>query len=106
MSRLDATTRGDGVRFPVLVKPRSSRSKLLAIQEGVLAVALKAPPVDGAANAELIKLLARALGLRRADVEIGTGASSRRKRIDVSGIVVDELRKRVATALQSTPANT
>ncbi len=97
---LDTVARADGVRFSVFVKPRSSRSALVAIQQGVLTVALKAPPVDGAANAELVKLLARALGLRRVDIQIAKGTNSRRKRIAATGIDIEELRKRVATALQ------
>jgi len=36
------------------VKPRASKSRILGVREGMLEVALAAPPVDGEANAELI----------------------------------------------------
>ena len=69
--------RAGGVRFSVHVRPRSSRSAILGVREGALDVALTAPPADGAANSELVKLLARALEVRRGDVSIVVGASSR-----------------------------
>jgi uncharacterized protein (TIGR00251 family) len=48
-------------------------------------IRLRAPPVDGAANDELCRFVASRLGLRRADVEIVAGATSRSKRVRVSG---------------------
>src|SRR5580698_1797551 len=78
--------RAGGVRFSVHVRPRSSRSAILGVREGALEVALTAPPADGAANAELVKLLARALEVRRGDVTIVVGVSSRDKVIEVNGL--------------------
>jgi hypothetical protein len=80
------TERAGGVRFSVHARPRSSRSAILGVREGALEVALTAPPADGAANAELIKLLARALEVRRGDVSIVVGVSSRDKVIEVNGL--------------------
>jgi uncharacterized protein (TIGR00251 family) len=74
------------VRFSVHARPRSSRSAILGVREGALEVALTSPPADGAANTELIKLLARALEVRRGDVSIVVGASSRDKVIEVNGL--------------------
>lgn len=87
--------RGDGVRFALQVKPRSSRSAVVGVKEGALVVALRAAPVDGAANEELVALLAEALGVRRGDVAIATGASGRRKLVDVRGLAVDTARARL-----------
>ena len=97
--QLTLTERGAAVRVAVVVKPRSSRSEIVGVHDGALAVALKAPPVDGAANAELVKLLARALGVRKADVSIASGQSGRRKLVDISGIDAATFRERVAAAL-------
>jgi uncharacterized protein (TIGR00251 family) len=50
-----------------------------------LAVRLTAAPSDGAANAALIRLLAKALGVRKSDVSLTSGATSRMKRLHIKG---------------------
>jgi len=92
------TDRAGAVRFSVHVRPRSSRSAILGVREGALDVALTAPPADGAANAELIKLLSRALDVRRAAVGIVAGASSRAKLIEVKGMTPGDARARLSGA--------
>src|SRR5215471_3086047 len=84
--------RAGGVRFSVHVRPRSSRSAILGVREGALEVALTSPPADGAANSELCKLLARALDVRRGDVNIVVGQSSRGKVVEVNGMLADDAR--------------
>jgi uncharacterized protein len=93
--------REGGVRFAVQVKPRSSRSRIEGIREGALVVALTAPPVEGAANAELAKLLARALGVSRSAVTIAAGASGRRKLVDVADLEVAEAERLLRAACPS-----
>jgi hypothetical protein len=95
---LPMTARAGAVRFAVHVRPRSSRSAILGVREGALDVALTAPPADGAANAELIKLVARALDVRRGHVSIVAGASSRSKLLEVSAMTPDEARAHLAGA--------
>jgi hypothetical protein len=90
--------RSGGVRFSVRVRPKSARSASLGVREGALEVALTAPPADGAANSELLGLLTRALGVRRADANILVGASSRGKVIEVNGLAADEARERLRNA--------
>ena len=68
------------------------------MREGALEVALTSPPADGAANAELLMLLARALDVRRGDLSIAVGLSSRNKVIDVNGVSPDEVRARLQKA--------
>ncbi len=95
---LALTERAGGVRFSVHVRPRSSRSAILGVREGALEVALTAPPADGAANSELCKLLARALEVRRGDVSIVVGASSRGKVVAVNGMTPEDARARLSGA--------
>jgi len=90
--------RAGAARFSVHVRPRSSRSGILGVREGALDVALTAPPADGAANAELIKLLARALDVRRSDVNIVAGVSSRAKLIEVKSLTPGDARVRLSGA--------
>jgi uncharacterized protein (TIGR00251 family) len=74
------------VTFDVLVQPRASRAKLGPIHDGRLKVAVTSPPVDGEANAAVLELVAKSLGVAKSAVEVIAGASSRRKTIRVAGV--------------------
>ena len=80
-----------GVRFPVHVQPRASRSEITGEHDGSLRVRLAAPPVEGAANEALIELLAKALHVTRRDVRILRGATSRRKVVEIDGVTVRQV---------------
>jgi len=73
----------------VRVIPRAGRSGMAGVRDGALLVKLAAAPVDGAANAELIAVLAEALGLPKRSIEIVNGERSRSKRVRVAGIARD-----------------
>jgi len=75
-----------GVVLEVLVQPRASRTRAVGEHDGRLKLQLAAPPVDGEANEALIEFLARALGVRRADVTIQRGETGRRKTVRVAGV--------------------
>ena len=70
----------------VRVIPRAGRSGFGGLRDGALLVRLAAAPVDGAANDELIALLAKALRLPKRDITIVAGGRSRTKRIRIAGI--------------------
>jgi hypothetical protein len=67
------------VILQVKVKPNARMSSLEQAPNGTWLAKLKSPPVDGKANAELIALLAKHFGCRKADVVIRSGASGRLK---------------------------
>lgn len=67
----------------IQVKPNARRSELALREDGVWLASLKAPPVDGRANAELIRLVAVHFGVRRADVVLRSGAASRLKLVQL-----------------------
>jgi len=69
----------------ILVQPRASRAKLGPMHVGRLKVAVTAPPVDGEANAAVVEVLAKALGVPRRQVEVIAGMSSRRKTVRIEG---------------------
>lgn len=85
----------DGIVIEVRVIPRAGRSEVAGTRDGALLVRLNAPPVDGAANAELIVLLADTLEVPRRNVTITAGATSRRKRVKVVGITADHATSRL-----------
>ncbi|MBX7096779.1 MAG: DUF167 domain-containing protein [Myxococcaceae bacterium] len=74
------------VRLQVHAKPRAKRSAVLEAQGLTLKVALAAPPVDGAANEALVELLAEVLEVKKRDVVLALGESSRHKVVDVEGL--------------------
>ena len=84
-----------GVTFPVRVVPRASKNEVVGVQAGALKVRLTAPPVRGAANEALVEFLARSLGVRRGQVEIVRGHTSRRKLVRVAGLPAQEVRERL-----------
>ena len=78
-------------RITVKVIPRSSRSEIVGAFDGTVKVKLTSPPVDGAANAELLSLLAKRLGVARSSVEITGGLSSRTKHVRIAGLTEEEV---------------
>ena len=83
---MTVTQTADGVTIDVRVTPRSSRSGFVGVRNGALLFRLHAPPVDGAANAEVVKLVATLLGVPKSAVTIVTGHRNRLKRVRVHGV--------------------
>jgi uncharacterized protein len=79
------------LRFTVHAKPRAKKSAILGVANEELDMALAAPPVDGAANEELVRSLSGALGVPKRSVVIVRGESARHKVVEVSGLTLDEL---------------
>ncbi|MEP7214061.1 MAG: DUF167 domain-containing protein [Acidobacteriota bacterium] len=79
-------------KLTVRVVPRSSRSEIIGEHDGALKIKLTSPPVDGAANAELIALIAKKLGVPRSNVEITSGESSKTKQLRITGVTASQIR--------------
>lgn len=88
-------TETHGVSLAVRVAPRASRNELAGVEAGALKVRLTAPPVEGAANRALVKLLAKSLRVARGKVTVVSGQRSRNKRVLVLGLSQNELRGRL-----------
>ncbi len=85
MSGLRIRREKGAITFEVRVAPRASRNRVVGLQDGALKVALTAPPVDGAANEALRKLLAKTFGVSKSSVEIVRGERGRTKLLRVQG---------------------
>ncbi|MBP7288809.1 MAG: YggU family protein [Nannocystaceae bacterium] len=83
----------DGVMIALQVVPRASKSRVLGRHGDRVKIQLAAPPVDGAANAALIDLLAEVLACPRGAVEIVAGETGKRKRVRVRGVVAQVVRR-------------
>lgn len=80
------TEKAGNLVFNVRVLPKSSKSEIVGELDGALKVKLKSPPVDGAANEELIKLLAKQFAVTKSAVEIIGGQTSKTKQILIRNI--------------------
>lgn len=87
--------KGATVRFEVHAKPRAKKSRIVGPKGDALEVSLAAPPADGAANEELVRVLAEALGVPKRQVTIARGTSSRTKLVEVEGLDEASVRARL-----------
>ena len=71
--------------FAVRIVPRASRSELAGEYNGALRIRIAAPPVEGAANRELIRLLAKMFKLPQNSIDIISGAGSKNKVVHITG---------------------
>lgn len=94
---IEVTESESGVTFSVKVVPRASRSEIAGEIGGAVRVRVASPPVDGAANDELIRLIAKRLSVARSAVEIVSSAASKSKLVRVSGITAGQLRDALAS---------
>ena len=95
---LDIAEHDAEVTLRVRVQPRASRDELAGERDGALLVRLTAPPVEGAANEALARLLGRALGTAPSAVRIVSGARGRQKRVAVRGLDAATARARLGSS--------
>ncbi len=77
---------GGAVVIDVLVAPRASRNRVIAIHDNRLKIQLTAPPVEGQANDALVRFLADELEIPKAQIEIVGGATSKRKTVRLAAV--------------------
>jgi uncharacterized protein (TIGR00251 family) len=87
-----------GLTFAVRVVPRASFSKIVGEHDGALRVRIAAPPVEGAANRELVKVLARSFELPQNAVEIISGANSKTKTVRIRGADAAQLEQLIGSS--------
>lgn len=94
---INYSEKNGSLTFTVRVVPRAARSEIVGEHDGALRVRLTAPPVEGAANTALVRILARALGVSPGAVEIISGQSSRIKTVSIVGSCIASLERLVKT---------
>ena len=92
---LDVRDVDGGATLRVRVSPRASRDALGGERAGALVVRITAPPVEGAANDAVLRLVARTLGVPASAVEVRHGAAGRDKLLHVRGLDASALRARL-----------
>ena len=92
------------VTIRVRLTPRTNENAVVRYEDGVAHVRVTAPPVDGAANAALIRLLSAKIGVAKSRIRIDSGTTSREKRVMVEGITRAELEAALGSLGGSRPS--
>jgi uncharacterized protein (TIGR00251 family) len=90
---MEVVEKDGSIVFSVRVVPRASRSEIIGEHDGALKIRISSAPVDGAANAELIRLFAKHFGVSKSDVSILNGETSKNKRIKIANVSVSKVRE-------------
>ena len=83
----------NGVYIALHIQPGARREGVAGLFGTSLKIALNAPPVDGKANAALIRFLADRLSIPKKNIEICSGASSRDKRVFAAGVSLEKAKE-------------
>lgn len=75
---------GDVLLLSCHLQPKASKDEICGLHGDSVKIRISAPPIDGRANAQLIKFLAKQFAVAKSQVEIISGASGRQKRIRIS----------------------
>lgn len=81
----------DTLTITLHVQPKARKTEIIGAHGDALKVKVAAPPVDGAANDELIKFFAKFLGVPKSRIELKQGGQSRHKVLEVEGVTAGEL---------------
>lgn len=85
-----------GAALTVRVTPRARRTEVAEIlEDGTLRVRLTAPPVDGKANAALVRFLAEVLQIRPTRIEIVAGEKGLDKIVSITDLTAEEVQRRL-----------
>jgi len=99
-SRIDINPVKDGARLGVMLQPASSRDGFNGIMNKAVKIRVKASPVEGKANAALIKFLSSKLRVPKSSISIVSGKTSKRKIIEIAGLAEPDLRNRLDDLLK------
>ncbi|MEW6381041.1 MAG: DUF167 domain-containing protein [bacterium] len=90
----------DRATISVRIQPNAAKSELVEIRDEVLKIRISAPPVDGKANKEFMRFLARVLKVSASQISIVGGQTGRSKVVRILGIDQDTCWQRLTTSLR------
>jgi uncharacterized protein (TIGR00251 family) len=100
MNELDLRAKDGGVVLRLRVQPRASKDAIGGLRDGALVVRVTAPPVEGTANAAVIKLIAKVLERPPSSIALLHGSKGRDKTLHVAGIEMDEMRAKLLACVR------
>lgn len=84
------------MKIKVYIQPNSKKSGYAGLYDGLPKIKITAPPVDGAANAEIIKIFSKLLNVSKSEVTISSGQASRLKILDINtNMTADEIMQKI-----------
>jgi len=92
---------GESCTIKIRVQPKSSRNQVDGFQDGALRVRVTAAPTEGQANAAVIAILAKTLGVSKSRLEIIRGYSSRDKVVSVDTLTEQEVQRKIEAEVNS-----
>lgn len=85
------------MKIKIYIQPNSKKSGYAGVYDGLPKLKITAPPVDGAANAEIIKIFSKILNIPKSDIIISSGQASRLKILDIN---TDKSHEEITTLLE------
>ena len=79
----------DGIRIKIYAQPGASKTEIIGQHGGAIKIRISSPPVDGAANDEILRLLSKTLGVSKSQIAIVGGVTSRTKTFNIVGTDLD-----------------
>ena len=78
------------MKIIVYIQPSAKKAGYAGLYNNMPKIKITAPPVDGAANSEIIKIFARLLNIPKSQIEISAGLTSRTKTLSINADITDE----------------
>ena len=95
MSLVELSEQPDGVVLPVKARPGARRNAIDGVHAGALKVSVAQAAEKGKANAAIIALLAKEIGVSKSEIQLSSGATNSQKKFLVKGISAKELANRL-----------
>lgn len=86
------------MKIKIYIQPNSKKSGYAGLYDGIPKLKITAPPVDGAANSEIIKIFSKLLNIPKSDIVISSGQASRIKILDIN---TDKSQEEIINKIQS-----
>lgn len=83
MNAVERIENPQGIRLRIFLQPKASRDQIVGLHDGEVKIVITAPPVDGAANAHLLKYLSKLFKVPKSSIELEKGELQRHKQIFV-----------------------
>ncbi|WP_150540273.1 DUF167 family protein YggU [Actinobacillus vicugnae] len=83
MKAVESVENPCGIRLRILLQPKASRDQIVGLHDNELKIAITAPPVDGAANAHLLKYLSKLFKVPKSSIQLEKGELQRHKQLFV-----------------------
>lgn len=88
------------ILMKILAKPGAKINAITGFDQNEIGVQIAAPPVDGEANTELVKYMAKLLGIRKSDISLDKGSRSRNKILVISGVQKDDVMAKIISNIE------